>query len=365
LKGRPYQVLPQRNNMIPHHIALDTADMVDIIDNEHDIFAYPKTKMYDHIQTYQKHIWSTLLKLEKKSIFQHQKYSFHYQIKTDGWSCSLLFILNKYRGKKMTDRIPEAVFNEDEEFKKLSDLTSDECHTYSQSDRYKLVGLDPGKRKILTINDGEDHIVRYSACQRRQESYTQRSAQILEQEKLRYGITERELTLTGTNPQQGKKKNKKKLKRKKRLHKKQMEPLKQIKSEPPRPSDRTLDSNLYRQFVDLKNTVSQATEPFYTRELFRKMAFRRYVRTKQSEHNLMNHIRETYLTDTEIKVGKQLLIFYGDYSRTSQMKGCVPSPNIGIKRLLAKHFPIIEVDEYLTSQKYWRTGAQLKNLQTR
>ena len=33
--------------------------------------------------------------------------------------------------------------------------------------------------------------------------------------------------------------------------------------------------------------------------------------------------------------------------------------------MLAKHFPIIEVDEYLTSQKYWRTGAQLKNLQIR
>ena len=365
LKGRPYQVLPQRNNLIPHYITLDTTDMVDIIDNVNNVFSYPKTKMYDHIQIYQKHIWKSLLKLEKMSIFHHRKYSFHYQIKTDGWSCCLLFILNEYRGKKMTDRIPEVVFKEDEEFKKLSDLTSDECYTYSQSDRFKLVGLDPGKRKILTINDGENHIMRYSACQRRQESYTKRSAQILEREKMHHGITERESILTGTNPQHTKK-PKKKLKRKKRFHKEQLEPVKQIEPKPPQspqPSGRTLDANLYRQFVDLKNIVSQSTEPFYERDLFRKLAFRRYVRVKQSEHHLIHQIREPYLTDKDVKSGKQLLIFYGDYSRTSQMKGCVPSPNIGIKRLLAKHFLIVEVDEYLTSQKYWRTGEQLKNLQ--
>lgn len=60
---------------------------------------------------------------------------------------------------------------------------------------------------------------------------------------------------------------------------------------------------------------------FYAQKLFRKLAFRRFVRTKQIEINLFNKIENTYLTKEEIKQGKKLVILHGDYSRTTQMKG--------------------------------------------
>ena len=128
---------------------------------------------------------------------------------------------------------------------------------------------------------------------------------------------------------------------------------------------RSLDPILYTQFLDQKNLVNTQVKAFYQRDLFRKLGFRRYVRTKQSAANLIHTIKHTYLTDQEISDGKKLVIFHGDYSRTSQMKGCVPTPNIGLKKLLAKHFELIDVDEYLTSQKYWKTHEQMINLRVR
>ena len=198
LNERPYQVFPQRKTMIPRHITLDTTNMIDII-NHNAVFAYTKKEMYAHVQKYQPHVWGQILKLEKKNIFQQKKYSFHYQIKTDGWSCGLLFILNQYKGKKYTTKIPKNILStvaDTNRFKVLEDLTEEECNLY-QSEIYKKIGNDPGKRHITTTTDNNGTIFQYSACQRRQENYTKRSSQILHQEKKQNGINLIESILTG------------------------------------------------------------------------------------------------------------------------------------------------------------------------
>ena len=55
------------------------------------------------------------------------------------------------------------------------------------------------------------------------------------------------------------------------------------------------------------------------------------------------------LTKEEIKQGKKLVILHGDYSRTTQMKGCIPTPNIGIKKLLMTRFEIVDVNEIVAA----------------
>ena len=71
------------------------------------------------------------------------------------------------------------------------------------------------------------------------------------------------------------------------------------------------------------------------------------------------------MTHQEIKNDYQLVIFYGNYSRNHMMKGCVPCPGIGLKRLMSKHFIIIEVDEYLTSRLHYQRLERMTNLQVR
>ena len=44
------------------------------------------------------------------------------------------------------------------------------------------------------------------------------------------------------------------------------------------------------------------------------------------------------------------------------MKGCIPAPNIGFKKLLLKRFEILEINEYNTSKLYNKTFKELKNV---
>jgi hypothetical protein len=99
--------------------------------------------------------------------------------------------------------------------------------------------------------------------------------------------------------------------------------------------------------------------------LFRKLQFRRFVRTKQSEETLLNEIENKFLSKEDKSNNKKLLILHGDYSRTSQMKGCMPSPNIGFKKLLLKRFELLEVNEYNTSKLYNKTFKELTNVSIR
>ena len=117
------------------------------------------------------------------------------------------------------------------------------------------------------------------------------------------------------------------------------------------------DEYLMYKFVQMRS--------FYENISFRRLAFRRYVRTQQSEVKLVKTISRTYLTKRERMEGKKLLILYGDHSRGSQMKGCVPCPGRGMRRLLSKYFQIIEVDECLTSQLHHQRKQKMDNLVVR
>jgi hypothetical protein len=47
------------------------------------------------------------------------------------------------------------------------------------------------------------------------------------------------------------------------------------------------------------------------------------------------------------------------------MKGTIPTPNIGFKKLLLKRFEILEVNEYNTSKLYNKTFKELENVSVR
>ena len=323
LGKKPYQVIPQRNNIVPKHIVLNTPAIVDMInDKEMSIFQYNKTELLHHAKKHQPHIWSKILKLEKKEIFQQKKYVFYNQIVTDGVSCSLLFILKKYKDKEYGDRLPKV--KDEIEFTKIEDLSKEKCDEYLM-DNYKLVSLDPGKIRPITMIDENHKFFKYTACRRRVETYTKRSNYVILQEKKKHGIIQKETKLSN------------------------------FKS-------RTIKPEEYKNFIKNKTVLNQEVKEFYQQPLFRKLAFRRFIRTKQSEVKLLNEIETTYLTKEEIKQGKKIVILHGDYSRTTQMKGCIPTPNIGIKKLLMSRFEIVEINEFNTSKLYNKTRKEMENV---
>jgi hypothetical protein len=320
---RPYQVIPQRNNIVPKCITLNSNGIVDLIDDKKQtIFQYNKSELVLHAKKHQNHIWSKILKLEKKPIFKQKEYIFYNQIITDGFSCSLLFILKKYKDKVFGDKLPQLINKM--EFIKVEDLSKDKCNEYL-TDKYKLVSLDPGKIRPITMIDENNKFFKYTACRRRFETYTKRSNYIILQEKKKNGIIEKETKLSN------------------------------FKS-------RTTKVEDYKHFITNKTILNNEVKEFYQKPLFRKLAFRRFIKTKQSEVKLLNEIENTYLTKEEIKQCKKIVILHGDYSRTTQMKGCISTPNIGMKKLLLSRFDIVEVNEFNTSKLYNKTLKEMENV---
>jgi hypothetical protein len=322
-----FQVIPQRNNIVPKNIVLNTSGIADYIGNKYPkLFDYSKSEIVLHCKKYQKHIWSKILKLEKRSIFNHKDYVFYNQITTDGFSCSLLFILKKYKDKVYSDKIPKSI-TDSCDIRNVNSLTKDECNKYLTND-YKLVSCDPGKIRPLSMIDENGNFYKYTACRRRFETYTKRCNEIINKEKIKHKIIEKETELSKFN-------------------------------------SKTLKIDEYKKFITNKNKLNSNVKQFYNNILFRKLNFRRFTRTKQSEEVLLNEIENKFLTKEDKINSKKILILHGDYSRTSQMKGTIPTPNIGFKKLLLKRFEILEVNEYNTSKLYNKTFKELENISVR
>jgi hypothetical protein len=234
--------------------------------------------------------------------------------------------LKKYKDKVFGDKLPKV--NDEIEFynkvKKIEDLSKEKCNEYL-TDKYKLVSLDPGKIRPITMIDENNKFFKYTACRRRFETYTKRSNYIILQEKKKNGIIQKETKLSNYK-------------------------------------SNTLITQNYKNFIINKNILNNELKEFYQKPLFRKLAFRRFIRTKQSEVKLLNEIENTYLTKEEIKQGNKIVILHGDYSRTTQMTGCIPTPNIGMKKLLLSRFDIIEINEFNTSKLYNKSLKEMENV---
>jgi hypothetical protein len=63
----------------------------------------------------------------------------------------------------------------------------------------------------------------------------------------------------------------------------------------------------------------EETTEFYKREVWRKMKFRQYSYGKKSIDTFLNKIKETF--------GENILIGYGNWSRSTQMKHFMPTMN--------------------------------------
>lgn len=327
LNKKVFQVIPQRTNIVPKNIVLNTSGISDYLGTKYPkLFDYGKTEIVTNCKKYQKHVWSKILKLEKRSIFDQKDYVFYNQIMTDGFSCGILFILKKYKDKEYGDKIPKNK-DDDDEIRKLNTLDKNECIKYLNTDNYKLIPVDPGKIRIVSMIDEKNNFYKYSACRRRFETYTKRSNQIIKAEKIKNNIIEEETKLSKMN-------------------------------------SKTLKLEEYKKYIIEKNKLNENTKAFYNKMLFRKLSFRRFVRTKQSEERVLNEIETKFLTDEEKKNGKKIALLYGDYSGGS-MKGTVPSPNKGFRRLLSKRFEILEVNEYNTSKLYNKTFKELVNVSVR
>jgi len=290
-----FQPLPLRNNIIPKHIILDTACIVNLFSLE----GKTKSELFKAIKENQYDVWNNLLNLQHKT-FKSKHYQFHYQLQTDGISCSLLFIRKDLKDKKWGSRVPTL---QEQDFHNIEDLSREQLKEVAHCN---IVGCDPGKRSLVYMMDSNGKKLQYTAPQRKRESKAKTNQRILLVEKKRNNIIEKETHLSFQN-------------------------------------SKSVDYEKFKKYLIEKDKLNKETIDFYQREVWRKMKFRQYSYGKKSMDKFLNKIKETF--------GENILIGYGNWSRSTQMKHFMPTLNKGLRKQIHKKYDTITINECNTSKK--------------
>jgi len=300
-ESKLFQPLPLRNNIIPKHIILDTASIINLFCPEKDKKGnkIKKEELLSNVKDNQNEVWSNLLNLNH-IIFKNKHYQFHNQIQTDGISCCLLFIRKDLKDKKWGAKVPVL---EEQDFYNIEDLSKEQLDTLK--DR-TIIGCDPGKRSLVYMMDNKGNKLQYTAPQRKRESKTKCNQRILLYERKKNGIIEKETQLSFQN-------------------------------------SKSVNYEKFKIYLIEKNKLNKKTTEFYKRDTWRKMKFRQYSYGKKSIDAFLNKIKETF--------GENLLIGYGNWSRDTQMKFFMPTMNKGLRKLIHKKYDTITINECNTSKK--------------
>jgi hypothetical protein len=296
-----FQPLPLRNNIIPKHIIIDTACLINMFcpEIDKDGNKTKKGELLSHVKDNQYDLWNAFLDLKNK-IFKNKHYQFHNQIQTDGVGCSLLFIRKDLKDKKWGSRVPNIP---EQDFYGIEDLTKEQLDTLKDRN---IVGCDSGKHSLVYMMDKNGNKLQYTASQRKIESYGRRNQRILLQEKKRHKIIEKETHLSFQN-------------------------------------SKSVDYIKFKAYLVEKDKLNKATTEFYRRDVWRKMKFRQYSYGKKSIDTFLNKIQETF--------GSNILIGYGNWSRDTQMKHFMPTMNKGLRKQIHKRYDTITINEFNTSKK--------------
>ena len=310
-ENKLFQPLPLRNNIIPKHIILDTASIINLFcpEKDKDGNKTKKGELLSNVKENQNEIWCNFLDMKNK-IFKNKYCQFHNQIQTDGISCCLLFIRKDLKDKKWGSKVPVL---QEQDFHTIEDLTKEQLDTLKDRN---IIGCDPGKHSLVYMMDKNGNKLEYTASQRKIESYGKRNQRILLQEKKKHKIIEKETRLSIQN-------------------------------------SKSVNYDKFKMYLVEKDKLNKETIEFYKKEVWRKMNFRQYSYGKKSIDTFLNKIKETF--------GENILIGYGNWSRTSQMKYTMPTMNKGLRKLIHKKYDTITINEYYTSQKCCECRKELNH----
>ncbi len=300
-ESKLFQPLPLRNNIIPKHIIIDTASLINLFCPEKDKNGnkVKKGELLSNVKDNQNEVWCNFLDLKNK-IFKNKHYQFHNQIQTDGISCCLLFIRKDLKDKKWGSRVPVL---QEQDFYNIEDLSKEQLDTLKERN---IVGCDPGKRSLVYMMDKNGNKLQYTAPQRKRESKAKTNQRILLEEKKKNKIVEKETILSLQN-------------------------------------SKSVDYEKFKVYLVEKNKLNKETTEFYKQDTWRKMKFRQYSYGKKSIDTFLNKIKETF--------GENIIIGYGNWSRSTQMKHFMPTMNKGLRKLIHKKYDTITINECNTSKK--------------
>ena len=288
-KFKLFQPIPLRNSIIPHYITLDANGVLSTFKEDGE------TSLGYKVSENKEKIWNMIFNTKNK-ILNKKGYEFK-TIQTDGFGVSICY----QKIGKNSNQNNEYIECDDLYITDLDDEEIEKCK------KRKLVSIDPGKHSLVYMLDEEKKKLRYTASQRRVESYRKKCNMISRWEKLNNNIIEEETKLSIQNC-------------------------------------KTVNYEKFKLYLQEKTRLNDKIKSFYEKDIHRKFKWRTWIYQRKSEDNFINRIENTY--------GKRedILLCYGNWSNTKQMKYLMPTKGIGMRRAIEKKFDVILVDEFRSSK---------------
>ena len=309
LDKKLFQPLPLRSSIIPMNIMFTTTAITRYFTE-----CQPKDILKSEIKVSKntEFAWSQILHLDRK-VFKSTNYSFYYMMNTDGISCSLTFIRKDLIWKKQDKRDTPA---EELHFPKIEQMR-DQDLVYMR-ENCNIIGCDPGKRNLVyMVNDQKKHLT-YTNPQRQHESKSKRNKIILERWKKKEKINQLEERISECN-------------------------------------SKTMNYIKFQEYLREKVLLNQNTKDFYQHKTHRTMKLRTFIYGKKSIDNFINKIGKTF------DDGRRIVIAYGDWSETTQMKNSAPSLGKGLRKLIHRKYFTFSVNEMYTSKRCNKCFEDLEN----
>jgi hypothetical protein len=113
----------------------------------------------------------------------------------------------------------------------------------------------------------------------------------------------------------------------------------------------------FKDFIRGKNKANQILLDKYNRIIFRKYKWLAFINKRKAESKLVHTIKSIY--------GKHIVLCYGDWSKGEMPLKTAPVPGLGLKRMLAQHFRLYQIDEFRTSCLSHKTYERCGHLSTK
>ena len=320
-----FNVLPLRTRIVPCYITLDTLSVASLILSNRE---YSKK-----IKQYQNVIWTEAFDIGKK-VFKKKGYHFNYMIKTDGVGCSILF--------HKVDDIGNPTKLKGSQLKTMETLREKKDKKYIENQKdiegllseKNYVCIDPGLSDLIYCMDViQETKFRYTQAQRNHEIRNKRYMKIVEKinEKTIINIdNEHQQIIKKLNPNStiGIKKH-----------------VKQLESELSHFNSKTCDFREFMNYLKVKNLINFYLFKQYSKRIFRKLKWNRFMNRQRSESNMLNKFEDIFgypeFTD----------VIMGDYDNGGiHLKGKEPCVTKRIRKLLrTKGYNVYLINEFRTS----------------
>ena len=280
---RLFNVLPLRTNIISKNILIDTCGLISNFLGDEPTTGYLNNYKKQNLYF---ELWNRFFKLNKRVFKKGKNYKFDYKIRTDGISCSILFVRVDKNGKPLpkTWRNKKCCNEENIDYIEKVEITE-------ELKNMKVVCIDPNKSDLNYCGsynkDGVLETFRYTQNQRRLETRNKKYNKLID--KLNKEtiindktIKETEKILTSLN-------------------------------------SKSCNYEKFKKYCVEKNKINRELYSHYEQKIFRKLKLNAFINMQKSESKMVKNFEKKFGTP------ENTIYVIGDYDKGSyHMKGKEP-----------------------------------------